>query len=152
MTVKSLTSCYYYSLFLLIGNMGLGEGYGADVDASQDWQLVAGANWGLWGCSSPPVSCTHAPALISLDGGDFHRKGLSHLFSVLSPLAEQGQAWTLDLPICLFPTSFISLISPQVTGSLGVSVFPEPCAGQLTQPEAQSFGGRVCVYREPQQF
>lgn len=46
---------------------------------------------------------------MSLDGGYLHRKGLSHLFSLLSPLAEQGQAWTLDLTICLFPTSFITV-------------------------------------------
>lgn len=72
--------------------------------------MVAGENWGLWGCSSPPVSfSTHAPALMSLDGGYLHRKALSHLFSLLSPLAEQGQAWTLDLTICLFPTSFITV-------------------------------------------
>ena len=38
-----------------------------------------------------------------------------------------------------------SLISPQVTDSLGISVFPEPCAGQLTHPEAQSFWAE-CVY------
>lgn len=90
--------------------MGLGEGYGAEVDASKDWLVVAGENWGLWGCSSPPVSSsTHAPTLTSLDGADLHKKGLSHLFSLLSSLAEQGQAWTLDLPICLFPTSFITV-------------------------------------------
>lgn len=107
---KSRKLLLLYGLFLLTGNMGLGEGYGADVDVSKGWQVVAVENWGLRDCSSAPVSSsTHALTPMSLDRGDLHRKELSHLFSLLSPVAEQGQAWTLDLPICLFPASSITV-------------------------------------------
>lgn len=46
MTVKSVPS--YYFLFLP-GTMGLGKGYGADVDASEGWQVDAEESWGQCG-------------------------------------------------------------------------------------------------------
>lgn len=55
----------------------------------------------------PPLPMPLPP--MSLDRGDRYRKELSHLFSLLSSLAEQGQAWTLDLPIYLFPTSSVTV-------------------------------------------
>lgn len=126
------------------GKLGAGDGCGAGADAPEAWQVAAGRSQGLWGrwsgpgCPSAPAPAP-APALLSLDGGDLRRKGLSHLLSLPSPLAEQGQAGILDPPSASSQPPSSRSEPPSGNRRCGSQGVPQPRAGQLTQPEAQSF-------------
>ena len=120
--------------------MGLGEGYGADVDASLRragrWMLRSPGDSAGWHVPSGSSCACTLPCPAWMGGSP--EEGLSHLFSQLSPWQSTGRLrpWTHPSSSSQPPSQSDQSPGNWWSGNLNVS--PEPCAGQLAQTEAQS--------------
>lgn len=113
--VSPVTTAYFFQEI-----WGWGRGT-EQTDASKGWQVVLGRSGNSGAVHlSPSVSFSACALPCPAWTGDLQRKGLKHLFSVLSPgRARAG----LDLGPTHLPLPSLlhhSLISPQVTGGLGI--------------------------------